>query len=82
MPIDRPTSVGVRPAATPAGEGLLGWLRVNYPQTYAAIVTAPRDSKRNYEPKGSHQRKKRRVISPTTATQDAAQRPISSRTRS
>jgi hypothetical protein len=60
---------------------LLGWLQANYPDTYSKLALAPRESSRQYDPKGSAARRKRRVVSPTTATQDAAVRPISTRTR-
>lgn len=61
MPVDRPDNVGVRPTASPDGS-LLGWLAVNYPETYAKIANAPRDTRVDY--KDGIARKKRRVISP------------------
>lgn len=80
MPIDRPLPNSGTPRSSPDGS-LLGWLAVNYPDTYARLANQPHDTSRAREPKGNKPRKKRRITSPTTQTQDAANRPISTRTR-
>jgi hypothetical protein len=72
--------VGSGTAPSPDGS-LLGWLAANYPDTYAAIGNAPRETSRAYDTKDSSQRRKRRIVSPTTLNQDTAVRPISTRTR-
>lgn len=67
---------------TPSPDGsLLGWLAANYPETYNKLAAQPRDTSSKYEPSGSALRRKKRLKSPTTRNQDAANVPISTRTR-
>jgi hypothetical protein len=71
--------VGPGTERSPDGS-LIGWLKVNYPDTYEAISRQPKETSRAYDTKDSSQRRKRRVVSPTTQNQDAANRPMSTRT--
>jgi hypothetical protein len=72
----------VGPGTEPSPDGsLLGWLAANYPDTYNKLAAQPHDTSTKYEPSGSALRRKKRIKSPTTRNQDAAARPVSTRTR-
>jgi hypothetical protein len=64
----------VSPSAKPTN-GLLDWLRVNAPDTYAALAKAPHDADKLRDHKSSQQRRKRRVTSPLDLSTERAKRP-------